>query len=426
MPNTSRSRFPTRRRDLRATRQSASGSPATARPGPPRHAARRRGRLLRVAATVTTGLLMFAGAGTATAWYELQSNITTPSISTYLPTDRPTTEDEPPIDALSEGDVNILVMGSDSREGANASFGDVDGMRSDTTLLVHISADRSRVDVVSIPRDLIVEIPSCALPGGSFSRAQPLGYDEHSGVRFNSAFSTGALGGDLGAAAACTIATVETMTGLFIDDFVIVDFVGFQDMVNAIGGVELCFEEAIEDDDANLSLEAGCQVLNGEQALGLARARKSLGDGSDISRMGRQQELLQAMVASITSRDVATNPVTLLNFLDAATSSLTTSERLADLPTLVGLGYSLRDLQLADVTFTTMPFNYSGNVVVQNQDGEALWESLRADLPMVLPDAAADEVDDGVSIAPPAPETTDQADPAVDPTDPVSTSSTDQ
>ncbi|MFV0253061.1 MAG: LCP family protein [Beutenbergiaceae bacterium] len=367
----------------------------------PRHATSRPRRVLRTIAVAAVGVMTFLGAGTATAWYELQSNISTPSVAEYLPADRPTSE-APPIDALSDGAVNILVMGSDSREGANSGFGgDVEGMRSDTTLLVHIAADRSRVEVISIPRDLIVEIPACTLPDGSQSAYSPLGYNEHSGVRFNTAFSNGAAGGDLGAAAACTISAFETMSGIYIDDFVIVDFSGFQAMVDAIGGVELCFDEPIEDDKAKLSLEAGCHVLTGEQALALARARKGLGDGSDIGRISRQQELLAAMVAKATSTGVAANPAALLSFLDAATASLTTSERLGDLTTMVGLGYSLREVGPQNVTFATMPFDWSGNVVLQNEASDALWDSVSADVPMVLPTAPPDATDDGVAITVP-------------------------
>lgn len=381
---------PARRRDLRAATRTRSRTP--------RHAGSHPRHIIRAIAVACLGLLTFVIAGSATAWYQLQGNIATPEVDQYLPSDRPTGTDAP-IDALSDGDVNILVMGSDSREGDNTGYGtDVEGMRSDSTLLVHIAADRSRVEVISIPRDLIVEVPSCLLPDGSQS-------PYYSGVRFNSAFSAGAQGGDLGAAAACTIRTFETMSGIYVDDFVIVDFSGFKSMVDAIGGVDLCISEPITDRKANLDLAAGCQTLDGEQALGLARARKNVGvgDGSDISRIDRQQELLRAMAAKAMSADVVANPSTLLSFLGAATSSLTTSERIGNLQTMAGLAYSLRDLDASDLTFATMPFDWSGNVVLQNADSNVLWESILADQPAVLPPPAEvpDATDDGISITPP-------------------------
>lgn len=358
-----------------------------------RHVRSRPRGFTRALAVTIIGFVAFMSAGTATAWYELQQNIDRPTITQYLPTQRPTGA-QPPSDELGGRAVNILVMGSDSRDGDNGGSGStVEGMRSDTTLLVHIAADRSRADVISIPRDLIVDVPACALADGSQASPQY-------GVRFNSAFSIGATGGDLGAAAACTISTFERMTNIYIDDFAIVDFSGFQTMVDAIGGVELCLDQPVEDPKADLSLTSGCQILTGAQALGLARARASLGDGSDIGRIARQQELLAAMVNTVTSSGVIANPTALLPFLGAATEALTTSERLGTLTTMAGLAYSLRNLDSTDITFATVPFDPSGNVVLTNQDGAALWESLAANQAIVLPPPGA-QIDDGLSITTP-------------------------
>ena len=362
--------------------------PDETHPRTPRHSARRHNRpVLRTGALALVGVLAFLLTGAALAYNTLQGNIETHDVIDILGTDRPGGSDGTanPDDALAGRGYNLLVMGSDSREGDNAAYGDVAGMRSDTTLLVHVPADRSRVDVVSVPRDLIAAIPSCPLPDGSRTAAHALGTNETNGTRFNAAFAYGAQSDDVGYAAACTILTFEEMTGIYIDDFVVVDFTGFKDMIDAVGGVEICFDSPMVAPKANLDLPAGCQVLDGEDALAVARARKGVGDGSDISRIGRQQELLTAMVEQVLSKNIATDTAALYQFLQATTRSLTTSERIGNITTMMGLAYSLRHVTAEGITFATVPFDWSGNVVLQNADGAELWASIAADQPMVLP-----------------------------------------
>src|SRR5699024_1508061 len=146
-------------------------------------------------------------------------------------TDRPDRASANPDDPYAGNEYNILVMGSDSREGKENQAiggGDVAGMRSDTTLLVHISADRSRVDVVSIPRDLVLEeIPSCPLPNGGTTdaRTAAMGWNDNN-CMWNVPFALGGEGGDVAYAAACTIRSFENMTDIYVDDFVVVDMSG--------------------------------------------------------------------------------------------------------------------------------------------------------------------------------------------------------
>ena len=167
---------------------------------------------------------------------------------------------------------------------------EVDGQRSDTTIVVHISADRSRVEMVSIPRDSLVDIPSCKRSDGSES------YPQYNAM-FNSAFSIGGQTGEVSDAAACTQKTVESLTGVYVDDFVVVNMAGFVNMIDALGGVPMCIEEDIASPKAHLDLlTAGYHVLDGTTALGYARARTGTGlNGSDTSRIGRQQELIAAV-----------------------------------------------------------------------------------------------------------------------------------
>ncbi|TDE96162.1 LytR family transcriptional regulator [Occultella glacieicola] len=356
-----------------------SSRPAHGRRRAPRHSRRvNRHQVLRGALLALIGIFAFAGTGAALTYNSLQGNIDQHDLSSILGEDRESPSPAQPGDPAEGRAYNLLVLGSDTRTGDNSEYGEAEGQRSDTTLVVHISADRSRVDVISIPRDLIVDIPSCPLPDGSETGES---YDE----RFNAAFAYGGQSGDTAYAAACTILTVEEMTGLFIDDFVVVDMEGFKDMVNAIGGVDMCFEEDMVSPEANLNITAGCHTLDGETALAVARARKGIGNGSDIGRIDRQQELLTAMVEQVLAKNLLTDSAGLFQFLQAATASLSTSNGIGNITSMAGLAYSLNDVGIDNFTFATVPFDWSGNVVLQNADSEALWASVAADQPLVLP-----------------------------------------
>lgn len=330
------------------------------------------------------GLSAFVLTGTAVAYSSLQGNITTRDITALLGEDRPTATAEAtqgPVDPGAGRALNVLVMGSDVRTGDNAVLGgspEVEGMRSDTTLLVHISADRSRAEIASIPRDLLVDIPACPLPDGAQSAPQ-------SDAMFNSAFAIGGEGGLSEYAAACTVKTVEQMTGVFIDDYVVIDFAGFTHMVDALGGIPMCIPEPVSDSYAGLDLDAGQQVLGGQQALAYARARKNVGDGSDISRIGRQQLLLGAMFRQVLAKNLLTDLPSLYQFLDAATRSVTAGPTLGQIPNLVGLANSLRSVPAGGIAFVTVPFDWAGNRVAPNADSAALWAALAADTPITPP-----------------------------------------
>jgi LCP family protein required for cell wall assembly len=290
-------------------------------------------------------------------------------------------EDEaPPADSFAGRAINILVVGIDSRQGQTVdgigTTDDVEGLRGDTTMLVHVSADRSRVQVVSIPRDLIVDIPSCTRTDGSVSGAT-------TGM-FNSAITIGANWGyDVASGIACTKATVEQMSGLNVDGFAVVDFSGFSDMINALGGVWYNLDEAVSDTDAGLQLDAGCQKLDGTQALAYARARYNLGDGSDISRIGRQQQLVGAIFREVLSKNFMTDLPSLLSFIQAALNSLQTSTNLSDINTDAGLLLSLTDIERANIEFVTLPWGSASwdidRVVASEPLASELWEAVASD-----------------------------------------------
>ncbi|TDE96163.1 LytR family transcriptional regulator [Occultella glacieicola] len=370
-----------------------------------RHARRRRRPRRHAVPVAGLAVALFAVSGAALAYDDLNRNIGGGDVEPLLGTDRP--EPAPPVDGAAGAAVNLLLIGSDDRSGENASIGGGNvesGIRSDTVILAHISADRTRVEMVSIPRDSWVDVPSCELPDGSMT--SPLT------GKFNNAFQQGGQTGDVTYAAACTIRTVEGLTDVRIDGFVAVDFGGFVDMVDAIGGIPICIPEDIDDDNAHLQLSAGEQVLDGTQALGYARVRKSVGDGSDIGRIGRQQALLAATVRQVLNQNVLTDAPRLYGFLDAATASLSTSSNYASISALSGLAYSLRGLGSEDISFVTVPITDRGDGanVLWTDEADALWEAIAADRPLTV-----EGTDDGTADASPDPGT----DASTDPTEPT-------
>lgn len=330
---------------------------------PPPHGRRR--RLLRWSCL---GAAVVVLAGTATGWWlynRLDGNITADNSAEA---ELRRYERERPAN-FATGAQNILLIGSDSRSGkANAPYGaDKGTQRSDTVILLHLPADRKSATAVSIPRDLMSDIPSCLKPDGSRTTAQY--------AQFNWAFEWGG--------AACTIRTVEKLTGIRVDHHMVVDFGGFKKMVDAVGGVEVCLKEPVDDTAAKAKLPAGLHTLRGEQALGYVRARHTLGNGSDTERMLRQQQFLGSLVKKVQSNGVLLNPTRLVPLLDAATSSVTTDPGLASLRGLYELVRGVRDIPTDQVKFLTVPRRpYSPNPnrdeLVQ-PDAARLFERLRMD-----------------------------------------------
>ncbi|WP_425470838.1 LCP family protein [Streptomyces armeniacus] len=344
----------------------ADEAPAPAPAPPP---APRRRRWLRWVA-LGTSVLVLAATGVGWALYQkLNGNIRT---------DRDTAEElarhENERPAAAGGEVqNILLLGSDSRDGANAEYGRGGTERADTTILLHLPADRSDATAVSLPRDLMVDIPGCSRPDGGTTRPQF--------AQFNWAFEYGG--------AACTIRTVERLTGIRVDHHLIVDFSGFKELVDALGGVEVCLREEVHDQDAHLDLDAGRQTLYGADALGFVRARKSF-DGSDTQRIERQQQFLGSLVKKTRSNGVLLNPAKLYPVLNAATSALTADTGLDSLRELYDLVRSLREIPEEQVRFLTVPrrpYAQDGNrdELVQPA-ADRLFTLLRDDLPVPVDD----------------------------------------
>ncbi|MCY7396664.1 MAG: LCP family protein [Nocardioides sp.] len=264
--------------------------------------------------------------------------------------------------------INILVMGSDTREGEGNDIDSEGGGGSDTTILMHLSADRRSAYGISVPRDTLVDRPECTALNGDTIPAQD-------GVLWNEAYNVGG--------AACTIQQFEQLTGVLVDNYVVVDFTGFKSMVDAVGGVEICVPEEIDDAKTGLTLQPGTQTIKGDDALNYVRLRYSIGDGSDIGRIKRQQAFVAAMASKVVSGGVLGRPDRLLNFVGAVTKSLTTD--LGNLLDIAQVGGQFQGVGLKRIQFVTVPFEYSTEDpgrVVMTAEADALWDKVINDAPL--------------------------------------------
>lgn len=280
------------------------------------------------------------------------------------------------------GAENVLLIGSDARGGQNSRLGGAGGDvgRSDTTLLVHVYPGHTSAVAVSIPRDTLVTIPRCRLPDGSWTQPQP-------DTMFNAAFSVGMTPAGN---PACTVNTVEQLTGLHVDHTVVANFAGFAAMSRAVGGVPVCLPQPVYQGDVNPNLgyagrlvfPAGRQLVEGAKALTYVRVRHGLGDGSDIGRIQRQQAFLASLVMTIRRQGLTS--AHLLPLVDAATRNLTFDPGLASPAKLLGFALSLRSLDPHRIDFVTMPWRYDGaRVAVVEPAARRLWAALSHNQPIV-------------------------------------------
>jgi len=274
----------------------------------------------------------------------------------------------PTVGAMN-GAFNILLAGSDSG-GGNAAYGDREENLNDVTMVLHVSADHKNATVVSFPRDLYVSIPSCPDPkGGSF--------DAMSRQKINNSLSYGGL--------ACTVLTVEKLTGLDIPYAGVIQFDGVIEMSNAVGGVPVCVAGDIEDPYTGLDVKAGQNTLQGSQALAFLRTRHGVGDGSDLGRISNQQVFLSSLVRTLKSADVLSNPVKLYGIAKAATSNITLSDSLNNPTTIVSMATALKNIDISKVVFVQYPNHYQGDGVVPTTDAaQQLMSALQNDQPVAV------------------------------------------
>jgi LCP family protein required for cell wall assembly len=317
---------------------------------------------------VLVGFGTFIGA----TWIDLRNSVGGLSLS-QLTT-------RPPVDPLAGNSVNILAIAYDSygQDGGKITNQNMGTSNADTNILIHISSDRSNIELISIPRDLLINVPDCE----TASNGTVWG-----GYRmFNTAFGWAyAQTQDIQEAANCEVQTVEQMTGIRVDYTAVVNFQGFYDIVDSLDGVSLCIPEAVGPIyyAGSLTLDAGYQTLTAWEATQYGRARLGIDDGSDIARMKRQQKLLAAIGKKALSQVNIVNVNGLYDFIKASLKSVNASFSLED---IVGLAFSLRNINLSNVAAFTVPFTSAGadnpGRLVLASNADDMWNKIRIDQPL--------------------------------------------
>lgn len=288
---------------------------------------------------------------------------------------------EPP--ALSEYSepFAVLVVGTDECDdvvaaafGPRCSDPENDGARNDVNMLLHVSADPRRVTVVSFPRDLQVAIPECTNKDGSVFG----GTDRAS---MNTSYEDGGL--------PCVADTVSGLTGQSIPFAAKVSFGNVVNITDAIGGVEVCIGgDGIDDPDAGITWDAGPRVVKGFDALAFLRTRYGVGDGSDLARIGNQQQYVSRLVNKLRSDEVLSNPGTLIGLANTAVNNIEPSESLADPIRIAQLAYTLKDVPFSEFTFVqypVLPDPYNSNHVVPDEaSAQVLFDALNSNAALAL------------------------------------------
>ncbi|MGC9378569.1 LCP family protein [Streptomyces sp. MH13] len=275
--------------------------------------------------------------------------------------------------------INILLIGTDKRTGAgNEGYGDTGSAgHADTTILLHVAKDRSNATALSIPRDLIVDIPDCPTTQEDGTTKVIAG---STGVRFNNSL------GQSGRTPSCTMRTVTELTGITPDNFMVADFNAVKTLTTAVDGVEVCLAKDINDPDSHLNLPKGPHTIEGEQALAFVRTRHSVGFGGDLSRIEIQQQFLSALMRKLKSNDTLTSPSKMLNLAEAATEALTVDSKLDDISKLKDLGLELGKLNTKNLTFATVPVKDNPaekvpvTVVLQDGPAQQVFDMIRNDV----------------------------------------------
>lgn len=337
--------------------------------------------VLHVLSSTLLVLALVVGLFTVYTYRHLRSNISTVSLG------------EKAADVGPKEPINILVMGSDSRDCKGCGLDGESGGGSDTTILLHLSANRDFAYGVSIPRDTMVDRPACKTEDGETEAAEY--------VQWNAAYSAGGP--------TCTVAQVESVAAemcgkkcdLIINHLVVVDFGSFKGMVDAIDGVDVCLPAAVTDKYTGARFRAGEQKLRGKKALEYVRMRhgviedtgETLGDGGDLDRSKRQQAFIGAMVAKLLSGDTLSSPAKVLGFLNAATKGLTMDEELRDnLDTMAKIGTGFQSIGMENIKFLTIPVvadpQDPNRVLLDKDKAKNVWKAIANDKPLTKKIAA--------------------------------------
>jgi LCP family protein required for cell wall assembly len=318
------------------------------------------------------------------------------------------TQGPPPALGDFEGGFNVLLVGSDTRLGQGEKG--PDGARNDVTILLHVSQDQTNAVAVSIPRDLIVDVPQCPREDGKGS------YGARSGTPINTSLGTGGL--------PCVVLTVEKLTGLSIPFAGVITFDGVTNVSTAVGGVPVCVNGRFHDAYTGFTLpKAGTYNLSGNAALMFLRSRHGVGDGSDLGRISSQQVFLSSLVRTVKSNSTLTDFGKMFNIATVASESMTLSDSLKNINTMVSMAQVLKKLPLDRIMFVQYPGAtggtgaFAGKVMPVTSLANALFTKIKADEPFSLeagktgrgsvadPNAPADGAAEAPTSAPTTPAT---------------------
>ncbi|MFI8852757.1 LCP family protein [Streptomyces sp. NPDC053499] len=326
-------------------------------------------RVLRWSAAVLSVLILAVAASGYLYYRHLNSNLSKDELNLG---DNKLHHSDP--NAAGQTPLNILLLGSDSRASKeNVRLGGSRADRdrpplADVQMLLHVSADRSNMSVISVPRDTRTTIPKCTDPDDK--KVYPATTD-----KINTSLQHGGPG--------CTVATWEEMTGIPIDHFMMIDFSGVVSMADAVGGVPVCVKENVHDPKSKLKLKKGTSVIKGEQALSWLRTRHGFGDGTDIGRAKAQHMYMNAMVRQLKSGTKLTDPGKLRHLAEAATKALTVDKGIGSVKKLYDLGNDLKRVPTKRITMATMPWEYGGGgsyVLPKEGDSDKLFSLVRNDV----------------------------------------------
>ncbi|MGF3135852.1 LCP family protein [Streptomyces gougerotii] len=275
--------------------------------------------------------------------------------------------------------INVLLIGTDKRSGeGNEGYGDKDSPgHADTTFILHVSKDRSNATALSIPRDLITDIPDCPTQQEDGTETVIPGQQN---TKFNESL------GQSERTPSCTMRTVTELTGIKMDHFMVADFNAVKTLSTAVGGVEVCLAKDIDDPDSHLKLSKGTHTIEGEEALAFVRTRHSVGFGGDLSRIEIQQQFLSSLMRKLSSNDTLTSPTKMFSLAEAGTKALTVDSTLADISKLRDLGMELGKLDPKNLTFTTIPVvdnpaeTVKATVVLDERKAQTVFQMVREDV----------------------------------------------
>lgn len=306
-------------------------------------------------------------------------------------------------DQSIDGEITMLLVGSDTREGQAYDDGET-GELNDVNLLLHVSADHQNATVVSFPRDLMLPIPSCPGPDG-----EPDYYSAMSEQQLNSTLGYGGL--------PCTVLTIEELTGMDIPYAGIVTFDGVIAISNAVGGVDVCLTAPLEDvENTGLDLPAGMNTLQGDEALQFLRTRHGVGDGGDLGRINNQQVFMSALMRELKSSDTLSDPLKVYGLAKAGVENLTLSSNMASVNFIQAMAGTVKDIDLERMNFVQYPSldhpYESGRLTPNYELADVLFETIKSGQPFDVTGKGLVAQVEGETDAPPAEEAPAEETPA--------------